>query len=170
TETAQSALSYVKSEGISVKNKHKSRPEGKFGLGSFMARTFGRRREEEEQPKEKEKSGVAERLMSYMKGVKSRAIPVWARILGVDDTKGQTGLSWHDFVKAMTDLGFEYDESSAGSRVRFDPPDRKDSSYTVHKPHPDPYLQPRRVKDIARDLKKLYGFDEKMLAGLQPAA
>lgn len=26
----------------------------------------------------------------------------------------------------MIDLEFEYDESSAGSRVRFDPPDQKD--------------------------------------------
>lgn len=28
----------------------------------------------------------------------------------------------------MTDLGFEYDESSAGSRVRFDPPNRNDKA------------------------------------------
>ncbi|CAE6526758.1 unnamed protein product [Rhizoctonia solani] len=171
-ETAQSALSYVKSEGISVKNKTKSRPENKFEkLGSFMSRTFGRRREEEEQAAaeaEKQKSGVADRLASYMKSVKSRAIPAWQKILNMDDARG--GLSWHDFVKAMTDLGFEYDESSAGSRVRFDPPDRKDSSYTVHKPHPDAWLSPRRVKDIARDLKKLYGFDDQMLAGLSTGA
>ncbi|CAE6497470.1 unnamed protein product [Rhizoctonia solani] len=174
-ETAQSGLSYVKAEGISVKNKQKSRPDSKFDkLGSFMSRTFGRRREEEEEAavpvEEQGKSGVAERLVSYMKSVKARAIPAWSKILNIDESKGQGGLSWHEFVKAMTDLGFEYDESSAGSRVRFDPPDRKDSSYTVHKPHPDPWLHPKRVKDIARDLKKLYGFDESMLTGLQGTA
>ncbi|KAH7332604.1 hypothetical protein B0J17DRAFT_722141 [Rhizoctonia solani] len=171
-ETAQSAMSYVKSEGISVKNKTKSRPESKFDkIGSFMSRTFGCRKKEEEKADaepEMKRSGVADRLASYMKSVKSRAIPAWQKILNMDDARG--GLSWHDFVKAMTDLGFEYDESSAGSRVRFDPPDRKDSSYTVHKPHPDPWLPPRRVKYIARDLKKLYGFDEEMLAGLSTGA
>ncbi|KAG8732008.1 hypothetical protein FRC11_001107 [Ceratobasidium sp. 423] len=165
-ETAQSAQSYIKSEGIAPKSKTKSRPLEQ--LGTFMSRTFGRRREEEEEAeKVKEtRSGVAERLVSYMKGVKSRALPVWGKILNVDGSKGQGGLAWMDFVKAMIDLGFEYDESSAGSRVRFDPPDKKDKSYTVHKPHPDPWLDPKRVKAIARDLKKMYGFDENMLAGL----
>lgn len=171
-ETAQSGRAYMKSEGIDVKTKAKSRPLGK--LGDFMSRTFRRGRDEEEEDKAPTKeedetkvpSGVAERLASYMKSIKPRAIPTWQRILGMDESKGQTGLDWNEFVKAMTDLGFEYDESSAGSRVRFDPPDRKDKSYTVHKPHPDPWLHPRRVKAIARDLRKIYGFDESMLAGL----
>ncbi|CAE6373255.1 unnamed protein product [Rhizoctonia solani] len=170
-ETAQSAQSYLKSEGIAPKSKAKSRPDGESKidkLGSFMSRTFGRRKEEEQEQEqdEDERSGVAERLASYMKSVRSKAIPVWEKILGVDDSKGQGGLEWNDFVKAMIELGFEYDESSAGSRVRFDPPDKKDKSYTVHKPHPDPWLPPKRVKDIARDLRKIYGFDDKMLAGL----
>ncbi|KAF8747659.1 HicA toxin of bacterial toxin-antitoxin, partial [Rhizoctonia solani] len=171
-ETAQSAQSYLKSEGIAPKSKTKSRPEESQldKLGSFMSRTFGRQKEEQQQQQEEEegveRSGVADRLVSYMKSVRAKAIPAWEKILGVDDTKGQGGLEWNEFVKAMIELGFEYDESSAGSRVRFDPPDKKDKSYTVHKPHPDPWLHPKRVKDIARDLKKMYGFDEKMLAGL----
>ncbi|KAF8749705.1 HicA toxin of bacterial toxin-antitoxin [Rhizoctonia solani] len=153
-ETAQSAQSYLKSEGIAPKSKTKSRPEESQldKLGSFMSRTFGRQKEEQQQQQEEEEG--------------SQGDPAWEKILGVDDTKGQGGLEWNEFVKAMIELGFEYDESSAGSRVRFDPPDKKDKSYTVHKPHPDPWLHPKRVKDIARDLKKMYGFDEKMLAGL----
>ncbi|KAJ1300287.1 hypothetical protein OPQ81_005113 [Rhizoctonia solani] len=160
-ESAQSAQSYIKSEGIAPKSKTKSRPLEQ--LGTFMSRTFGWRHQEEleenEQVQEK-RSGVAERLVSYMKGVKAKAIPVWKKILDMDKSKGQGGLGWMEFVKAMIDLGFEYDESSAGSRVRFDPPDKNDKSYTVHKPHPDPWLNPKRVKAIARDLKKMYGFDE----------
>ncbi|KAF8598711.1 hypothetical protein BDV93DRAFT_526620 [Ceratobasidium sp. AG-I] len=178
-ETAQSGLSYMKSEGIGMKTKTKSRPEpgeGRFAkLGTFMTRTFrGKEKEEkekEEKAKEKEdepKSGVAERLREFMKSVtggNSRAASSWERILGLDDTKGQSGLDWNAFVKAMTDLGFEYDESSAGSRVRFDPPNRNDKSYTTHKPHPDPWLHPKRVKAIARDLYKMYGFEADTLLG-----
>ncbi|KAG8700699.1 hypothetical protein FRC08_004554, partial [Ceratobasidium sp. 394] len=143
-ETAQSGLSYMKSEGISVKTKSKSRPEGgAFGkLGTFMSRTFGRRVEEEEpaaaepESKKEKLSGMAERLRSYMKSVNTRTQASWERILGTDDSKGQSGLEWNDFVKAMVNLGFSYDESSAGSRVRFDPPNKNDKSYTTHKPHP----------------------------------
>ncbi|ELU38900.1 hypothetical protein AG1IA_07070 [Rhizoctonia solani AG-1 IA] len=144
-ETAQSAQSYLKSEGIAPKSKTKSRPEESQldKLGSFMSRTFGRQKEEQQQQQEEEegveRSGVADRLVSYMKSVRAKAIPAWEKILGVDDTKGQGGLEWNEFVKAMIELGFEYDESSAGSRVRFDPPDKKDKrmkgtehSYRIH--------------------------------------
>ncbi|KAG9098131.1 hypothetical protein FRC06_006777 [Ceratobasidium sp. 370] len=158
-ETARSGLSYMKSEGISVKTKSKSRPEeGTFGkLGSFMSRTFGHRDEEtqEESESKKEKmSGMSERLRSYMKSVNTRAIGSWERILGADDSKGQSGLEWNEFVKAMVNFGFSYDESSAGSRVRFDPPNKDDK---------DPWLHPKRVKAIARDLNKMYGFGREML-------
>ncbi|QRW11441.1 YcfA-like protein [Ceratobasidium sp. AG-Ba] len=166
-ETARSGLSYMKSEGISVKTKAKSRPEGgAFSkIGDFMSRTFGRRQEEEVQEEEpKKRSGMAERLKSFMKSVSHKnMLSSWERILGIDDAKGQAGLEWNEFVKAMVNLGFSYDESSAGSRVRFDPPNKKDKSYTTHKPHPDPWLNPKRVKDIARDLNKMYGFDKDML-------
>ncbi|ELU35739.1 hypothetical protein AG1IA_10231 [Rhizoctonia solani AG-1 IA] len=100
-----------------------------------MSRTFGRQKEEQQQQQEEEegveRSGVADRLVSYMKSVRAKAIPAWEKILGVDDTKGQGGLEWNEFVKAMIELGFEYDESSAGSRVRFDPPDKKDKVSSV---------------------------------------
>lgn len=49
-------------------------------------------------------SGVEERLAAYMKSVKSRSIPVWQQILELDDTKGQAGLHWNDFVKVCHDL------------------------------------------------------------------
>lgn len=191
-ETAQSGLSYMKSEGIGKKTKTKSRPEpseGKLGkLGTFMSRTFWAPEEKAKEEKVKDDkgkgkggkdededappSGVAERLKAYMKsvtGMNSRVASSWERILGLDDTKGQSGLDWNAFVKAMTDLGFEYDESSAGSRVRFDPPNRNDKSYTTHKPHPDPWLHPKRVKHIARDLHKMYGFDADTLLGRSEA-
>lgn len=98
-----------------MKTKTKSRPEpgeGRFGkLGSFMSRTFlGKEKEKEDKEQEEKakvkagepKSGVAERLKSFMSsvtGVNSRAASSWERILGLDDTKGQSGLDWNAFVK-----------------------------------------------------------------------
>lgn len=101
-ETGQSGLSYLKSTGIGIKTKTKSRPEGETGLeklGTFMSRTFGRGAEPSKECVEDKVSGVAERLAAYMKSVHARAVDIWRRILGVDETKGQAGLEWNEFVK-----------------------------------------------------------------------
>lgn len=105
----------MKSEGISQKTKTKSRPEPsetRLGmLGTFMSRTFLGKEQEEKVKDDKGKakgeedmppSGVAERLKAFMKSVtsmNSRTASSWERILGLDDTKGQSGLDWNAFVK-----------------------------------------------------------------------
>ena len=41
-------------------------------------------------------------------------------------------------TKIMREMGFEIDPSTAGSSVRFDPPNPKDNSITFHKREPGP--------------------------------
>lgn len=78
----------------------------------------------------------------------------------------------------MREMGFEMDPSTAGSSVRFDPPNPKDRSITFHKrklgyflvvvgdlthvssAHPDPTLSPWKVREFGRRLKDSYGWIE----------
>jgi len=69
-------------------------------------------------------------------------------------------LKWDNFVKVMREMGFRYDPSTAGSSVRFDPPDPRDKSITFHKPHPDSTLHAYHLRDIRRRLKNYYGWSE----------
>lgn len=79
-------------------------------------------------------------------------------------------------------MGFSYDPSTAGSSVRFDPPDPRDKPITFHKrtfttslttpsclstnlllfssAHPDPTLYPYKLKEFSRRLKRYYGWSE----------
>jgi len=69
-----------------------------------------------------------------------------------------------DLVQIMREMGFSYDPSTAGSSVRFDPPDKNDKPITFHKPHPDPTLTRGKVKEFAKKLKRQYGWtDEDLL-------
>jgi hypothetical protein len=76
------------------------------------------------------------------------------------DTNGIAPMKWEQFLKIMREMGFEYDPTTAGSSVRFDPPDPRDKPITFHKPHPDTTLHPVRVKQFAKRLKKQYGWTE----------
>lgn len=80
----------------------------------------------------------------------------------------------------MREMGFEMDPSTAGSSVRFDPPNPKDKSITFHKrksgnllvlaglsdtcplslAHPDPTLSPWKVREFGKRLKDYYGWIE----------
>lgn len=99
----------------------------------------------------------------------------------------------------MTEMGFTYDPSTAGSSVRFDPPSKGDpvskfvvsfKTSTLQLPsllhftsvskvlffgklsnffgtaHPDPTLQPHKLREYAQKLKRRYGWDESELAKL----
>ncbi|RXW20718.1 hypothetical protein EST38_g5132 [Candolleomyces aberdarensis] len=67
-------------------------------------------------------------------------------------------MKWDTFVKFMREKGFQYDPSTAGSSVRFNPPDPCDSPITIHKPHPDPTLGPIKLVQIEKRLKRYYGW------------
>jgi hypothetical protein len=78
----------------------------------------------------------------------------------------------------MREMGFEMDPSTAGSSVRFDPPNPKDKSIHFHKrklgyflitvgglthvpiAHPDPTLSPYKVREFGRRLRNTYGWIE----------
>ncbi|KAF9452735.1 hypothetical protein P691DRAFT_794128 [Macrolepiota fuliginosa MF-IS2] len=80
-----------------------------------------------------------------------------------DDVKqGKGGMRWDDFVKLMTEMGFDYDPSTAGSSVRFVPPGKDDHPISFHKPHPKPYIEGWKLRGMARRLKEHYGWDEEV--------
>jgi len=75
-----------------------------------------------------------------------------------ENDKPGAPMKWESFLKIMREMGFEYDPSTAGSSVRFDPPNKNDKPITFHKPHPDPTLEPGMVKTFAKKLRKQYGW------------
>ncbi|KIM83397.1 hypothetical protein PILCRDRAFT_819635 [Piloderma croceum F 1598] len=79
------------------------------------------------------------------------------------DTQGLAPMKWDHFVQLMTEMGFKYDPSTAGSSVRFDPPDPKDPPITFHKPHPDSTIHPIMLKEFSKRLRKQYGWQESEL-------
>ncbi|KAK6996925.1 hypothetical protein R3P38DRAFT_3068530 [Favolaschia claudopus] len=82
------------------------------------------------------------------------------QLLSVDGKSSQqVSMKWEHFTKLMREMGFDYDSNSLGSSVRFDPPNPADSPITLHKPHPDPTLHPNILREYAKKLKKIYGWD-----------
>ncbi|RXW24981.1 hypothetical protein EST38_g912 [Candolleomyces aberdarensis] len=79
---------------------------------------------------------------------------------GEEAGKQPAPMKWDTFVKLMREMGFQYDPSTAGSSVRFDPPDPRDSPITIHKPHPDSTLGPIKLVQIGKRLKRYYGWNE----------
>ena len=73
-------------------------------------------------------------------------------------------MKWDTFVEFMVRKGFQYDPSTAGSSVRFDPSNLSDNAISVHKPHPDSTLTPIMLVKIAKRMKKLYGWTEEGFA------
>ena len=80
----------------------------------------------------------------------------------------------------MKEMGFTYVPGTAGSSVRFDPPNPADSPITIHKrmflfapnhctieltqlpmlAHPDSTLSPVQLMKIGKRLKRRYGWNE----------
>jgi len=155
--TAQSARSYLKAEGLlEEKTKAKSRPDPS-AASEFKSplKLFGGRDKDKDKDKdksdEKTKDNVFSRLVS---NAKYSTQSCFSKMFG--HQKGS--MRWDDFVKSMVDIGFTYEGSTAGSSVKFDPPDSKDPSITVHKPHPKAILQPHQIKAIAKRLKGRYNW------------
>ncbi|KAG6920263.1 hypothetical protein DXG01_005032 [Tephrocybe rancida] len=159
---AQSARSYIQAEHLDAqKSKVKSRPSHatvfsapkKTGLFSkFFSRVKG---EPEEKPQKGAKHSWFTKLSKKSKGLMHQLLNT-----AEDEMKGIAPMKWENFLRLMREMGFDYDPSTAGSSVRFDPPDKRDMPITFHKPHPDPTLQPIMLKDYAKRLKKRYGWTE----------
>ncbi|KAG6813367.1 hypothetical protein H0H92_011633 [Tricholoma furcatifolium] len=159
---AQSARAYLAETLNTQKAKVKSRPgfgtafsgsDNKSGIFSkFFRRATGAR---EEKPEKGAKHSWFTRL-----GKKSKSLMHQLLNTSEGETKGITPMKWEDFLRIMRDMGFEYEPGTAGSSVRFDPPDKRDKPITFHKPHPDPTLQPTVLKIYAKRLKERYGWTE----------
>jgi len=78
-------------------------------------------------------------------------------------TQGLASMKWEQFAKLMTEMGFSIDPSTAGSSVRFDPPDPKDPPITFHKPHPDSTIHPIMLRDFSKRLQRQYGWESEDL-------
>ncbi|KAJ7072063.1 hypothetical protein C8F01DRAFT_1102364 [Mycena amicta] len=153
--TAQSAHSYLKSENLlDSKTKVKThKPAADKKDGGFMSKF--RKDKKPEETNKKPKHSLFSRLSKKATNSMHQLLRT-----SEDETKGLASMKWETFLKLMREMGFTYDPSTAGSSVRFDPPDSKDVSITFHKPHPDPTIHPIMLREFAKKLKKSYGWSE----------
>ncbi|GBE81159.1 hypothetical protein SCP_0308850 [Sparassis crispa] len=164
-QTAQSAHSYLTREGLmNQKAKVKAKrdpltpvPEKK-GLFSRFRKDKSKDKEKDAEAEESKKGSK----FSFFSRLTKRAREDMHKLLGTseDETKGIQPMKWESFLKLMREMGFEYDPSTAGSSVRFDPPDPRDVPITFHRPHPDPTLYPILLKEFSKKLKRQYGWCE----------
>ncbi|KAG2015712.1 hypothetical protein CC2G_008956 [Coprinopsis cinerea AmutBmut pab1-1] len=165
TTQAQSSHSYLKQleSDFQQKAKIKSRPDHasifsgsihetkKGGLLSKMG--FGKKEEDH---------GDKNPKYTWFSRLSKKATDSMHQLLKTSEDAGRqpAPMKWETFLKLMREMGFEYDPSTAGSSVRFDPPDKRDRSITIHKPHPDPTLNPIMLRNIGKRLKRYYGWNE----------
>lgn len=164
TTEAQSGHSYLKELGGDQKSKVKTRAdhasifsnqsnqttEQKGGWASKL-NPFGSKTGENKNAK-----------YTWFSRLSKKATDSMHQILrtGEDAGKQPSPMKWDTFVKLMREMGFEYDPSTAGSSVRFDPPNSKDHPISIHKPHPDSTLTPIMLIKIGKRLKRRYGWNE----------
>ncbi|KDQ57640.1 hypothetical protein JAAARDRAFT_35330 [Jaapia argillacea MUCL 33604] len=161
-ETAQSTHSYLQAQKLAEKTKIKSRPDhaSLFSIPEKKKGIFSRfGRDKNKVPEDPPKKGSKNSWFSKL----GRKTSSWMHQLlgtGEDERQGKAGLKWDRFVQLMKEMGFTYVPSTAGSSVRFDPPNPKDRSVTFHKPHPDSTIHPIMLKEFGKKLKDAYGWDE----------
>ncbi|KAI0645959.1 hypothetical protein C8Q79DRAFT_967138 [Trametes meyenii] len=167
--TAQSAHKYLQQEGLAGgKQKVKTRPnaggldpvpEKKNKLYSAFKKKSKADDADEESDSDSDSGGKKGR--GVFAGIRRKTVELMHQVLRtpMDKKQGIADMRWEKFVRMMTDLGFTYVPSTAGSRVRFDPPNPRDRSITFHKPHPDPTIHPKKLRDFSKKLQEYYGWD-----------
>ncbi|KIJ49573.1 hypothetical protein M422DRAFT_246653 [Sphaerobolus stellatus SS14] len=158
---AQSAHSYLHSEKLATeKGKIKTRPN--------FPTIFKSEKDKNTKDTEDGKDGKKGFLGRAMKKIHlpKKASELMTRLVSAADgrSEGKKPMKWEQFLRVMRAMGFEYDPSTAGSSVRFDPPDPKDRSITFHKPHPDPTLQRNHLRSFGKKLVKYYGWNKDMFS------
>lgn len=156
---AKSGHAYLQELGM-PKEKVKSRPDhaslfsDKKGFLSKLS--GGDKAKEKAQPKE---SSSNVNTSTWYSRLRKKTAGYMQQLLHPGEEK-QGGLKWDSFLKVMREMGFSYDPSTAGSSVRFDPPNKRDKSITFHKPHPDPTLHQYKLREFGKRLKEYYGWSE----------
>jgi hypothetical protein len=148
-ETAQSAHSYLHSLSISDKKKVKSRPDhaSLFSQpdtekkGFFSGLSFKKGKDKESAMKEARQSWFSKlnkktetlmhQLLSTSENDKPSASMKWESFLKVMGVFFEYSSTVANLLQIMREMGFEYDPSTAGSSVRFDPPNKNDK-VSVH--------------------------------------
>ncbi|KAJ3891066.1 hypothetical protein GG344DRAFT_77269 [Lentinula edodes] len=161
---AQSARSYLQSEQLDVlktKTKSRSAQASLFSSTKGLFDKFGVGQE-----KKKDTSADKKERRNWFANLGKRTRTYMHQILNTadDETQGKAGMKWDIFVKVLTDVGFKYVPSTAGSSVRFDPPSSKDRSISFHKPHPDSTIGPVLLKEFSKKLRRYYGWDSSDIA------
>uniref|UniRef100_A0A8H8CPI7 Uncharacterized protein n=1 Tax=Psilocybe cubensis TaxID=181762 RepID=A0A8H8CPI7_PSICU len=162
--TAQSAHSYLQSLNIGTEKKLKKRPDHAsiFSTSSDIKKpsVFSKLSGKDKEKNKEDEMSAAKR--SWFSKLSKKTSVLMHQMLKTDEDKtgGRSPMKWEQFLKLMREMGFEYDPSTAGSSVRFDPPNKADRPITFHKPHPDPTLQPIMLKEFAKKLKRYYGWNE----------
>ncbi|EGO00109.1 hypothetical protein SERLA73DRAFT_167949 [Serpula lacrymans var. lacrymans S7.3] len=159
--TAQSSHSYLQ-EREGPKAKIKSRPDHASLFSSkrgFLSELIGSKSKTEAAEKSKKTKGSKH---SWFSRLTKKTSIYMHQLLGTSEVADEKSapMKWENFLKVMREMGFTYDPSTAGSSVRFDPPDPKDKSITFHKPHPDTTLHPIKLKEYGNRLKRYYGWSE----------
>ncbi|KAF9227359.1 hypothetical protein BS17DRAFT_775364 [Gyrodon lividus] len=155
--TAQSGRSYLQ-KVAAPKEKVKSRPDHaslfseKRGFLSKLGRDKGKTKIEN--------NPNINKKFTWFNKLGKKTANYMHQLLRTSADEKAGSLKWDNFVKVMRDMGFKYDPSTAGSSVRFDPPNPNDRSITFHKPHPDPTLHPNHLREFGRKLKEYYGWSE----------
>ncbi|KAF8844311.1 hypothetical protein BDN67DRAFT_765829 [Paxillus ammoniavirescens] len=156
--TARSGRSYLQELGA-PKEKVKSRPDHASLFSEkrgFLSKLSGR---DKDKTKKEDNPNINKKFTWFSKlGKKTTSYMQQLLRTSADEKAGS--LKWENFVKVMREMGFEYDPSTAGSSVRFDPPNPGDRSITFHKPHPDPTLHPNHLREFGKKLKEYYGWSE----------
>lgn len=151
--TAHSGHSFL--QEIPQKEKIKSRPDH----ASMFNRGFLTKGKDKAKDKEENKD-TANNKHTWFSKLGKKTTGYMHQLLRAGDDERRGAMKWENFLKVMRDMGFSYDPSTAGSSVRFDPPNDEDRSITFHKPHPDPTLYPVKIKEFGKKLKEYYGWDE----------
>ncbi|KAJ3558020.1 hypothetical protein NM688_g1154 [Phlebia brevispora] len=166
-ESAQSARTYLQKEGLNnSKAKVKTRSDGperpseKKSIFARWAKKHTPEADPEPEPEEKEYHSGDKH--GFFSSLSKKTKTYMHQLLNTpdDEYKGLAPLKWDNFLKVMREMGFTYDPSTAGSSVRFDPPNPADPSITFHKPHPDTTIYPVKLREFGKRLKRTYGWSQ----------
>ncbi|PFH53859.1 hypothetical protein AMATHDRAFT_1081 [Amanita thiersii Skay4041] len=158
--TAQSGHAYMKSQDVK-KEKIKTR-----GIQAILfSRDTKQGKMSLEKPDKVTEEDQKDARRSWFSQLSKRALNWMHQLLRTseDEKQGQASMKWDHFVQLMTGMGFTYEPKTAGSSVRFDPPDKRDKSITIHRPHPDSTIGRKGLMKISRRLKKYYGWNAEEL-------
>ncbi|KAG8213928.1 hypothetical protein J3R82DRAFT_10674 [Butyriboletus roseoflavus] len=156
---AQSAHSYLQELGA-PKGKVKSRPDH-ASLFSDKRGFFSKLSSKDNTNKENESESTINKKFTWFTKLGKKTAGYMQQLMRTSADEKVGSLKWDNFVKVMREMGFKYDPSTAGSSVRFDPPNPTDRfTFIKLAAHPDPTLHANHLRDFGKKLKEYYDWSE----------